>query len=211
MSITTYGELKTAVANWLNRADLEQRIPEFIALATATLNEVVRDSRMVAYDSVTVSAGSRYSAVPSTMLEPIFVTLSDDEDSTLEQVSVQQLNWLRKRMSAQGTPRFYAIIGRRIELCPTPASDAHLEISNYQAIPALSSDGGSNWLLTYNPDKYLYTALLHASPFLKDDAKTQLFGNLVAQQISNAVQQQQKVSFDSKAPGATLNAPSDVR
>jgi hypothetical protein len=33
MSISNYGELKTAVANYLSRDDLEDRIPEFIALA----------------------------------------------------------------------------------------------------------------------------------------------------------------------------------
>lgn len=33
MAITTYVELKTAVANWLQRSDLTARIPEFIELA----------------------------------------------------------------------------------------------------------------------------------------------------------------------------------
>jgi hypothetical protein len=33
MAITTYSELKTAVADWLNRADLTSVIPDFIALA----------------------------------------------------------------------------------------------------------------------------------------------------------------------------------
>lgn len=212
MSITNYGELRAAVANWLNRSDLEQRIPEFIALATATLNKVLRDSRMVAYDSVSISAGNRWGALPAALLEPIFVTALADEDVTLEQVSVQQLNWLRKRMSAQGTPRFYAIIGRRLELCPTPASSITLEVSNYGAIANPdSSDAATNWVLTYHPDLYLYTALLHASPFLKDEAKTTLFGNLVAQQIQAAVQQQTTVQLDSKAAGATLNSPSDPK
>ena len=35
MAITTFSELKTAVANWLDRSDLTDRIPEFIALAEA--------------------------------------------------------------------------------------------------------------------------------------------------------------------------------
>ena len=33
MALTTFAELKTAVANWLDRSDLDDRIPEFIALA----------------------------------------------------------------------------------------------------------------------------------------------------------------------------------
>jgi hypothetical protein len=31
VSISNYDELKTAVANWLERSDLTSRIPEFIA------------------------------------------------------------------------------------------------------------------------------------------------------------------------------------
>lgn len=211
MAITTYGELKTAMANWLNRADLEQRIPEFIALATATLNKVIRDTRMATTANITASTGVRYASVPSDMLEPIFVTDGTDEDATLEQVSVQQLTWLRKRMSARGVVRFYAIVGRRIEFCPTPTAGATLEMSYYQAITALSADGDANWVLTYHPDIYLYTALLHSAPFLKDEEKTALFSNLVSQSIQAAVQQQTTVQFDSKGAGVTLNAPADVK
>ena len=38
MAIGTYAELQTAVANWLDRDDLTDRIPEFIALAEAKMN-----------------------------------------------------------------------------------------------------------------------------------------------------------------------------
>jgi len=33
MAISTYSELKTAVANWLDRSDLTDVIPDFITLA----------------------------------------------------------------------------------------------------------------------------------------------------------------------------------
>jgi hypothetical protein len=35
MSITTYSELKTSIANWLDRSDLTSVIPDFIMLAVA--------------------------------------------------------------------------------------------------------------------------------------------------------------------------------
>ena len=38
MAITTYAELKTAIANFLARSDLTDRIPEFIALAEARMS-----------------------------------------------------------------------------------------------------------------------------------------------------------------------------
>ena len=42
MAISTKAELHTAVANWLNRSDLTDRIPEFISLAEAGFNRNLR-------------------------------------------------------------------------------------------------------------------------------------------------------------------------
>lgn len=195
MTINTYGTLKTAVASWLERADTDQQIPDFIALAIATLNKVLRDTRMIGTATVSLSQGDRYGAVPSDMIDPVFVTNSTNEDSGLEERSIDALVALRqRRMPGQGVPRFYSIVGRRIEVCPTPAATTTLEISYYQQIPALVSDGDTNWVLTYQPDILLYTALLHAATYLKDDAKTALFGSMVAQQIQTAVQTNTTVS-----------------
>ena len=42
MAIGTYAELQTAVANWLDRGDLTDRIQEFIDLAEARINRNLR-------------------------------------------------------------------------------------------------------------------------------------------------------------------------
>ena len=41
MAISTFAELSTAAANWLDRSDLTDRIPEFIALAEARFNREI--------------------------------------------------------------------------------------------------------------------------------------------------------------------------
>jgi hypothetical protein len=210
MALNTYAALKQAAADWLNREDLVQQIPDFIKLAEATLNKVVRSTHMVGTGNVTIDVNVRNGNVPSDMLEPIFVTNSTDDDGTLEQVSIQQLTMLRRaRLRATGTPRFFAVVGRKIEVAPTPAAQITFEMSYYKAIPTLVSEGDTNWVLTYEPDLYLYTTLLHAAPFLKDDQRTQLFTSLVARQVAAAVQQQQMIQPDSKSPGASLSSPSD--
>lgn len=210
MAINTLATLKTALGNWLERSDISQRAEEFIALATSTLNLVIRDTRMVSHDSVTIASGTRYGTVPATMLEPIFLT-SSDADLPLDQVSIQQLIQLRRQMTQPGQPNFYAMVGRRVEVCPVPASEVTLELSHYKEIPALVNDGDTNWLLTYRPDVYLYTALLHASSYLKDDQKVALFQNMVAQQVQAAIQSQSTIQLDSKEAGPTMNAPRDVK
>ncbi len=74
MSITTYSELKTAVANWLNRDDLTAVIPDFISLAEADMDRKVRHWRME--KRATVQLDDQYSRVPSDWLESIRFYLS---------------------------------------------------------------------------------------------------------------------------------------
>jgi hypothetical protein len=211
MALTNYAALCVAVGDWLSRADLDQQIPDFITLAEATLNKVIRSTRMTANSDVTINAGTRKAALPDTLLEPIYVTLKTDEDYPLEAVSPEQLVALRRsRMRAQGTPRFYAIVGRSLEVTPTPSSQMTLDVAYYQAIPSLVADGDTNWLLQYEPDLYLYTALLHAASFLTDQDRSTLFSSLLVNQVSAAVQTNTTISLDSRTAGPSLTSPSDL-
>ena len=58
MSITTYAELKTAIASWLNRDDLTSVIPDFIALTEAALNRDLRHLQMIDRDDATIDTVS---------------------------------------------------------------------------------------------------------------------------------------------------------
>lgn len=211
MAINNYGTLKTAIANWLGRQDLTDRLPEFVALGIATCNAVVRSSRGVSYDTITLNQGDRYVTAPTTMLEPVFLTNNTDEDKPLEQVSIQQLGATRRNMTSQGAPAFYAISGRRIEVCPTPSAQVTLELTHYAELGALSADSDTNWLLTYRPDILLYACLMHAWVYLKDEQKVALSQNMVVQQLQAALEQQRTIQFDSKEAGPTLSAPRDVK
>lgn len=207
MALANYTDLRQAIADWLNRTDLTDFIPDYIRLAEGTLNRVMRNTRMVASGSITTSVLNV--DAPTDMLEPLLLAVTST-GIPLEQVSPEQLIMLRRsRCRTAGTPRFYCVIGRKIELAPTPSGSTSMTLQYYQAIPPLESNA-TNWLLTYNPDLYLYTALMHAAPFLKDDARAALFSNFLTQQVQAAVQQNTTASFDlAKTPGFSLDTPSD--
>lgn len=210
MAITTYAELQQAIADWLNRADLDQQIPDFIQLAESTLNDVLRSTYMVTNTTVSLSAGR--ATLPTDALEIIYTQVQDTPSSPLEQITPQQLVMLRRaRTRDAATPKFYAIIGREVVVTPTPGSATSLDIDYYQQIPALSDSNTSNWLLDEAPHVYLYTSLLHATPFLMDDVRYQVFNNAVSQQVVSAVRSSQTLSFDDmKSAGFSLTSPSDV-
>ncbi len=210
MAITTYAELQTAIGDWLNRADLDQKIPDFIRLAESTLNDVLRSADMVASNTAAITSGR--ATLLADALEVVYVQVASTEDEPLEQITPQQLTMLRRtRTRDAANPRFFAIIGRELVVTPSPSTSLSMDIDYYQRIPALTDSNTTNWLLTDAPHVYLYTSLLHATPFLMDDARYQVFNNTVSQQVMAAVKSQQTLSFDDvKSAGFSLSAPADV-
>jgi hypothetical protein len=210
MAITTYAELQTAIGDWLNRADLDQKIPDFIRLAESTLNDVLRSADMVT-QSTSIAITSGRATLPADALEIVYAQVASSEDEPLEQITPQQLTMLRRtRTRNAANPRFYAIVGRDIVVTPTPASGS-LDLDYYQRLPVLSDSNTTNWLLTDSPHIYLYTSLLHATPFLMDDARYAVFNNTVSQQVMSAVRSQQTLALDDmKMAGFSLSAPTDV-
>lgn len=209
MAITSYTELQDALASWLNRADLGQQIPDFISLAESTLNDVMRSSYMVASGTQAITAGR--ASLPSDALEIVYVQVANAADQPLEQVTPQQLLMLRRaRTRLAGNPKFFAVIGRDLLVTPSPSAATSLSFDYYAKIPSLGVNTPTNWLLNEAPHIYLYTSLLHATPFLMDDVRYQVFQNSVAQQVMNAVRSSQTLSFDDvKSAGFSLNALAD--
>ena len=74
MAISTKAELHTAVANWLNRSDLTSRISEFIVLAEAQLNRLLRTREMLTRS--TTSTADQYVSLPTDFLEMMNIELT---------------------------------------------------------------------------------------------------------------------------------------
>ena len=148
MALTNYSDLQQAIADWLNRADLTQQIPDFISLAEGTLNNVIRSTYMVSSSAVSVATSAQKVSVPSDMLEPIYLQVTSTPTSPMEQVDPSQLIVLRRaRLRSSGTPKFFAVIGRYFEFVPVPSSTTSVDVTYYQKIPALASNA-TTWLLT---------------------------------------------------------------
>ena len=57
MALSTYAELKTGIANWLNRTDLTDEIADdFIKLTEADFNAKLRIRAMEQIDSITIDS-----------------------------------------------------------------------------------------------------------------------------------------------------------
>lgn len=156
MALTNYSELKTSIADFLNRDDLTSIIPDFITLAETQMNREVRHFRME--KRATANLDTQYTAIPVDFLQPIRFVITGSDVSTMEQSSPLELSRLRETNGdTTGRPSRYSILDSSIEVYPSPDTTYSLELLYYEKIDALNTGNTSNWLLTNYPDAHILT------------------------------------------------------
>lgn len=186
MSIATYANLRAAVSNFSGRADLADagsnaaRTLEFITLAETRMNRDL--ARIAAGEIVTTSAlsttaeaidlpadfnGFRLLAINGANTEPL--TYMTPESLVQSFVS-----------TAAGKPKAYTLHGKdgasevvQARFRPIPDSTYTLLAYYYKKVATIvgTADGSSNWMLTNNPDCYLYAALVEVGLFYRDEER----------------------------------------
>lgn len=184
MAITVYSELQTSLASWLHRDDLTALIPDFITLAETQMNADVDSRAQEVRTTLTATSGVNLVTLPTDMLEMRRLTLmTSDPVTVLEYKSPEQLVADNSFITATARPDSFTVIAGSIELNSTPDSAYSIELIYRQRIPALSVSNTTNWLLTVNPNAYLFGALLQAMPFMQDEGRVPLFKSYYDQAI----------------------------
>ena len=180
MAITTYAELKTAIANWLERSDLTSRIPEFIALAQAKMYRGVlgpdgrtwvipplRVRDMITTANIAVTSG--VGATPSGWLEFVRLWIDSTDQPNLKYLPPQTFydNAGAHNTAAASDVLAYTIEGAVIRTA-APMTET-LKSVHYAKFTAMSADGDSDWVLLQAPHVYLDGALAEAyGGYLRD-------------------------------------------
>lgn len=185
MTISTYAELCTAVANWLDRADLTARVPEFVALANARLNRTLRVRKMLR--RVRTTFETTFLAFPEDCLEIRSIEVVGDRLTPLNLRSDWELDRMKYNDASTGVPTDFAIIGETIEFYRPPAEATVIELTYLRSFD-LSDDVTTNWLLEYSPDIYLYETLRHSAPFLKNDERITVWAGLADSAMAELVE-----------------------
>ena len=183
MAIGTYAELQTAVANWLDRDDLTLRIPEFIALAEAKMNRVLRISLMENISTaISTVAGTRDYSLPAGFTGMKEFHLTTDPLIPLSYITPEMMTRMWAG-SAKGKPHAFTLFSdagvRKIRLGPSPDAVYTTSMLYLKKIDNLSVSNPTETMLTENPDIYLYGALLEAEPFLMNDARIGTWASLL--------------------------------
>ena len=192
MAIGTFAELKTAAANWLDRSDLTARIPEFITLAEARFNRILRTRDMETVSTaISTSAGTREYSLPTGFVQMKEFHLSTDPLTPLAYITPEMMTRIWAG-SGKGKPEVFTIIADNVRLGPNPDAVYTTSMLYYKTFTALSDSATTNDMLTNNPDVYLYGVLLEAEPFIMNDARVQIWATAFKQAIDDIQNQDNK-------------------
>ena len=164
MSITNYTELKTAVADWLNRDDVsDARLSDFVSFSENHIFHKLRVptmERIVLLD--TDSDGKAY--IPADFLEAKDVFFND---APLERISLTDL---KSRGPHAGRPYYFARESGFLTFWPSPGDNTttgdEIQMIYYAEPDRLSATVASNSVFLLSPDLYLYGALVEGGVFL---------------------------------------------
>ena len=174
MAISNYSELKLAIADWLDRTDLTDSIPDFITLAETRHRRDFKIRRMETRVTANTIVDSEYYTLPDNFVAMRNIQLNTNPKTSLEYLTPEQMDRIHAG-STKGKPKAYSIIGNNIQLRPLPDSVYQIEMLYFKYFTPLSDSNTTNDMLTYHPDAYLYGALVEAEPYLQNDKRIQVW------------------------------------
>lgn len=169
--ITTHATLKTAVAEWINRADLNTTGAGIDLMIDNAENRLARDPRVRNLTTAAYSITADDLAVPAGFdrVESWYLNTSVYKHE-IEIVPADALPRMFHLYGfGTGVPRVAARVGSTFKFAPPPDATYASVLVYWQTLTALSA--GSNWLVAAHPDIYLYATLCEAAPYLIEDER----------------------------------------
>ena len=187
MALSTYSELQTSIAKYLNRNDLTDNIPDFITLTEGKLNRDLLIRASVVRAETTTTSGTAFYNLPSDIIELKNITRDTSSASfALSYLSLESASREYGGVSS-GFPRAYSSVGDTIKLLPTPDAAYTIGINYYQKLIALSDSNTSNIILENYPDLYLFGSCFEGALFLNDTEQSQRFGGIYAKVLQDVM------------------------
>jgi hypothetical protein len=194
VALTSYSELRSSIADWLNRDDLTSVIPDFISLAEAQMERRLPTQKMV--KRANASIDTPFSAVPADFLSvKSLVMTSASPVQPLVFLTEDELDAKKSVYRTTGKPIYFALVGNQIEVLPPPDTSYTAELTYVATLPKLSDSNTSNWVLARHPDVYLYGSLLQAAPYLRDDERVGLWSSQYQAAIEDMLIQNERAAF----------------
>lgn len=200
MAFASRAELIAEVAELLNRNDILDRIPTWIALAEADIRVDMR-AKSVTLDD-TISIDDVYVQLP----EDVRVVRSlYDEYGPILLVAPEEIARLRSRYPSGGLRANYAAIlytapteslfSPVLLPAPMPNEAVTATIVYEPELTALEDDDDTNWLLASHPSVYLYGVAVHSAPYLRDDERIAVWQTLYGEHLNKLARMRDELEY----------------
>lgn len=177
MGLANFTELKASIKTWMKRDGLtDPELEDFIKLAETRFNREIRSMEMESREQATLSG--EYLGLPADFLALRKIHLEGAPDKPLRYLSPLQIAQMDTPV---GPPGYYTIVDMQFQIFPIGPGTP--EIVYYQRIPALSATNPTNWLLTKEPDLYLFGSLVEACAYSINDDRATIWEARVQQLI----------------------------
>jgi hypothetical protein len=194
MTISSYSELKTAIATYMHRADLTGRDDEAIDNFEAKINRKIRTAGLettatgnMVSGTATISFPTGYAEIRSFTYVPVTGSVRKLEYITPEQADALEY-------TANGPPQWFTLVGNAIRLYPTPDSTYAYTIRIYRTIVPLDGSNTSNWLLASHPDIYLAGCQAEMAMFAEDYDKFRILDGFVNQWMQDLIRSDRRAN-----------------
>lgn len=182
MQIDTYDNLKTALVDWSERADIPSgQLEQFIFLAE---NDASQQLRVPAMENKVelISSGGRL-GIPFDFMELRRLTYTGGEvDTTLEYLPWDQFVAISNNDSTN--TMYFSRQGAYWYLHASLADGATVDCYYYRFIPALSDTVPTNWLLQVSPQAYLYGSLKYLYEFVFQADRAAYWGDKLDKELN---------------------------
>ena len=184
MSLSTYSDLQTSIANYLARSDLTSQIPDFITFAENRLRRELRIRQMLKSVTTATVANDSTVELPADFLQVRDFVVVTNPLTPLSYSSPSSLSNY-PRASEVGVPKSYTILANDFQMSPVPDAVYTVKLLYFAAPAYLSSSNTSNVFLTAAPDALLYASLIEAEPYLMNDARINTWGTMYDRAIAS--------------------------
>ena len=158
----TRTELLTLFERYLKRNDLTDLYGDFIEMAEARINAVMRLPEMEVRSTSTPTAA--FWSLPTDFNEMRHIqTTASGSSYPIEYLTPEQADDQRRLLT--GNYKFYTLLASTIEIIPHPSvdSDTEIEIFYYAKVSALASADDTNDVVTNYPNLYIYAMMGEAA------------------------------------------------
>jgi hypothetical protein len=186
--VLTYDNLTSLVLQYLERSDaaVVEFIPTAITMAEFEIAQEIKTLGQMIVADGTMNAGNPVIAKPARWRKTVSMTLAvSGSKQPMFLRKLEYLNTYAPDVTATGTPLYYADYDYdHWFVAPTPSSAFAFETLCYTRLEPLSSANQTNWLTQNAPNAMLFGTLKQTAPFLKDDNRLAVWGQLFTEAMT---------------------------